>query len=318
MDNLAQAPVKFIRDDEFIILMEDQNGGKYAIDDLKRLRDVGIQTIVRYPFWKDIEQDWHSYDWSSIDRAISDGRSAGLKTMLAIYDHAPLFFPEDWYFHFADGRILTDPDTNIDYERLMSPWNADGWRYHLGFIDRCCERYNAADVLCFRSALKGGSVMLPEMAGVRIEGDVLETVMRVMLEEQMIFESHPSREIWTTLHPTFDKLPWSGNAYRYEIYEMLQQILPNARHQALTHAYFTDNGEHGIISEMMRRCDFPLWVGSEYCEGLNTNTDTAIERGFRGFFTAPLHYLSGNKALEPWMLEAVAASMRKWREHVQH
>ena len=309
--------MKFIQDDEYIIILDDPLGGKFSVDDLHALYDAGIQTIVRMPYWKDIEPEWGVYNWEKADKWVEEDRRAGLKTMLSIYDHPPAYFPNDWYLRRPDGTLYDHLDDEcVIYEHIISPWSEEGWRYHLNFIAKCCERYNTSDVLCFRSTLQSGSVMLPEFGEYRSDGDLLSTVLKMMYDEQAIFVSHPSHEIWTALHPAFDSVVQTGNAYRKEIYQLIEDRFPEAHHSILTFTYFTRvNGAETTQDEAKR---YPVWSGSEYAEGLNQNTDEAIALGFRGFLTGPLHFLIGgqNKVLEPWSFEAIRNSLEKWRKHV--
>jgi hypothetical protein len=301
---------RFINDDEFIIILNDQNGGSYGVDDLHRLYDAGIRTIIRYPFWRNIETAWGVYDWESVDRWIDEDRQAGLKTMLAIYDHPPAFLPDEWYLRRPDGELYTYPGF---YERVMSPWNFEGWRYHLNFIARCCQRNNAPDVLCFRSTVQGGAVMLPEYEEIRLDGELLPTVLRMMSDEQGIFVTHPSHEIWTALHPALDSVVQSGNALRGDIYNLIRREFPQAIHHVICHVYFADVlGKETTLNEI--RQGVKMWVGSEYAEGLTLNTDEAISLGFRGFVTSPLHTLGKYRTLEPWMLDNIRESLEKWRK----
>jgi hypothetical protein len=137
----------------------------------------------------------------------------------------------------------------------------------------------------------------------------------MMSEEQDIFVNHPSHEIWTALHPALDGVAQTGNAYRHELDELLRRKFPQAVHYAIKHVHFADVLGAQATAEDMRNGSL-IWVGSEYCEGLLENTESAIEQGFRGFVTAPLHLLTEHRIIEDWMLDAIKESLSKWRRHV--
>ena len=305
--------MKFIQDDEFILIIEDQLGRKYSQDDKKRLYDAGIRTMIHYPFWRDVEPELGVYDWSDVDKWIEEDRQAGLKTMLSVYQHPPAYFPDDWYLKRLNGSRYTFSDDYIDYERVISPWSEEGWEYHLGFIARFCERNNAPDVLCFSGVMQGGSAMLPEVLDYRADGDLHHAVIKMASGEQCIFVQHPSHEIWTALHPHFDKIEQSGTGYRKDIYDMLAGVFPEAVHYGLTYTFFGPISGAEITLGEIRERHLPMWTGSEYVEGLRTNTDKAIDLGFRGFVCAPLHTLTGHHILEDWMLDTIRESLSKWR-----
>jgi hypothetical protein len=306
----------FIQDDEFILLMEDQDGGRYTVDDLKRLRDVGVQTVVRYPCWSDIEPEQGKYVWDSVDEKVAITREAGLKCMLAVYDKVPIYFPDDWYLKYHDGNIYS----GSFYDHVISPWSIGGWVYHLDFIKKFCDRYSADDVLCFRATVHGGETILPEYRPYRQDGSLLETLERMVLDEQRIFyETQASRELWTCLHHAFDSKTYSGTQNSEHLYQKMHDAFPDMKHYCISYTQFRDDvlGEDENRAEM-QRLGLSMFAGSEYCEGLITNTDKAIEQGFRGFVTSPLHGLGKHRVLEPWMLDAIKESLSKWRQARVH
>jgi hypothetical protein len=307
MANFAKE-VGFIRDDEHILLMEDSMGGVYGLDDLKRLRDAGIQTIIRYPYWKDIETSLGHYEWGKVDDQIDMTRQAGMKCMFALYEFAPHFFLDDWYLKYPDRTIYQ----GSFYDHVISPWSEKGWDYHLAFLGRFCERVCADDVLTFRATIHGGEVMMPEFAPYRQDGDLLKTFERMIVEEQRIF-SHYNDDLWTCFHHAFDHLPYSGTVYANYLRNILLDEFPTHNHYCISYTQFRDDviGEDKNLEDM-KTYHLKMFGGSEYAEGLITNTDKAISQGFRGFVTAPLHYYSGHKKLEDWMIEAVQNSLRKW------
>jgi hypothetical protein len=304
----------FIKNDEYILLVEDQDGGHYGFDDLRRLRDAGIRTIIRTPFWKDLEPSLGHYQWDALDEQIDMTLEADLKCMFAVYDKAPSYFPDDWYLKFPNGSRYQ----GSFYENVISPWSVDGWAYHLDFISRFCERYSGEGILDFRATIHGGEVMLPEFEPYRQDGIFWDTIKRMLLSEQQIFyNAHESHELWTCLHHAFDHLSYSGTEQAGALYYALWNRFPLAAHYCISYTQFRNDvvGEAENLADMKEH-NLSTFAGSEYAEGLIANTDEAIAQGFRGFATAPLHALSGHRVLEQWMLDAIRESLAKWSSRV--
>lgn len=309
----------FIRPNEFILLMDDPNlrdaSGASALtrDDLCRFREAGIQTVVRYPYWREIETLPGHCEWGAVDRWLDEARSADMKTMLAVYDLPPHWTPDAWCLKDLHGQVYRGPF----YDRIIVPWAKEGWDYHLYFIWRMCRRYNAPDVLCFRSTVHGGEVVLPEGKEPDLAGhDLRQTVEAMVYDEQAIFSvSHPSHEVWMALHHAFDSQPWTGNTMKDELYLGIKERFPETHLYGLSYTQFYP----GVIGERENQADIArlglgLWAGSEHCQGLQRFTEQAIEEGFRGFLCGALHFLSGYRVSQPWMFQAVRESDRKWRE----
>ncbi len=302
---------KFIQDDEYILLMEDFFGGEITPGDRAHLREIGVQTSVRYLVWRKIEPEPGIYDWSYPDECVRLSRQAGMKTMLSIYDLAPAYFPGDWYLKFPDGRRFG----GTFYANMISPWNPAAWQRHLDFIQACCDRYAAPDVLPYRGTMHGGECMLPDYGPCRMDGYLYSTVIRMLLEEQAIFyEAHPVHELWTALHHAFDSQWYTGNQHWFTLYQAQAQRFPDALHYHLVHTQWVPNiiGAQEHVRDIAEH-GYPTFCGSEYCEGLDANTEAAIEAGFRGFITGPLHGLSGHRSMEPWMFDSFANSLAKWK-----
>lgn len=304
--------MKFIQDDEYILLMEDRYGGRYGLDDLKRLRDVGIQTIVRYPFWNEIETHLGEYVWDTIDEYIELTRQADMKCLFALYEGVPDYFPPEWYLKTPDGSIYI----GVYQERVISPWNLDGWEYNLDFLNKFCNRISTKDVMCFRATMRGAEAMLPQYGQYRLDGLYWETMRRMLIEEQSIFyASHDSHELWTCFHHAFDGSGTSGTERARDLYREMAGEFPDAKHYCISYTQFRNDviGEDKNLADM-QELGLNMFGGSEYAEGIIANTDTAIQQGFRGFISAPLHWWSGHKSLEPWMVETIRDSLAKWRE----
>jgi len=305
--------MKFIQDDEYILLMEDQYGGKFTLDDLKRLRDIGIQTIVRYPYWGSIETSMGYYEWGETESAIEMTRQAGMKCLWATYDKPPKYFPDEWYMKMLDGKTYVGKFR----ERVLSPWLAEGWAYHLAFIVRFCEKVSAPDVMCFRATTHGAEAMFPHDSKYpyRLDGSYIETMFKILIEEQAIFYSaHDSHELWTCFHHAFDYQGTAGTEYAEMLYQATRDKFPDYKHYAISYTQFRNDvkGEDKNLADM-QRLGLSMFGGSEHARGLLVNTDRAIAEGFRGFLCGPIHFMTKYRQMEDWMFNAFSESMAKWR-----
>lgn len=302
----------FITPDDHILIMADQDGGGFSQDDLNRLADAGIRTIIRYVLWRQVEQEPGVFRWSELCRGIEMDRKAGLKTMLGVYDLAPAFFPEGWYMQDEAGNRYA----GSFYANMLAPWVDAAWNAHKDFIARCCMYFAANDVMPFRCTCHGGEVMFPDYAPVKFPAgyDMEAACRQIMIEEQSIFARCGHGELWTQLHPAFAGLPYTGNQHMGQIYRDLASCFPHHYRYGITYTMFANVMGRELVPEQMRRHGIAMFCGSEYCEGLIANTDEAIRLGFRGFVTAPLHALTGHRSLEPWMLDAIRGSIRKWKD----
>lgn len=306
--------MKFIKDDEFILLMEDQYGARFTQDDLKRFRDVGIQTIVRYPYWGTIEPSMGNYDWSEIENFVDLSRNAGLKSLWAVYDKPPKYFPPEWYMKTPEDKVYVGKFR----ERILSPWNAEGWAYHLKFIKMFCDKLSADDMLCFRATVHGAESMFPHDPRFphRQDGPYIETMLKMLLEEQDIFyNAHDSHELWTCFHHSFDYQGTAGTEHAEMLYKAMRDKFPDHKHYCISYTQFM-KGIHGVRENLadVQRLGLSMFAGSQYAEGLVWNTDKAIQQGFRGFICGPIMAWAKHRKTEDWMFDNVRDSMAKWRK----
>jgi len=136
---------------------------------------------------------------------------------------------------------------------------------------------------------------------------------RVMMQTQR------DREVWlmlpqrnTEYAEAVETGPRSGNWLAPTLYEVLPFGLSANLNIMLFEAYRA-GGDQGIF-EGVKGLESVTWVGSQYTEGLRTNTARAIQQGLRGFLTGPLHPDSRERKVTPDMLEAFAWSLAQWRE----
>jgi hypothetical protein len=159
--------MSFLASDEFIILYDFP---VLSGDDLRRIRDVGVQTLFNEVNWYKVESEPGVYDWSHPDALVERARKAGMKSLLrcpvCIPDglEEPFFFPDDYYLKSSNGAIWRNCDGYGNDERhtCLSYWGP-GQEEELKFLKMCQERYASPDILCFAGGPHGGEVILPGM-----------------------------------------------------------------------------------------------------------------------------------------------------------
>lgn len=313
------------------------------LDDLKRFRDVGVQTVLQFAPW--CEPRRGVYDWRLVDEMVERDRTAGLKTLLMGPGTVPLWCPASWYVHAADGSVMCDHDARnpIQSWGCLSPWSRDAQAYQLRYVERFTRRYNSADVLCLQSHSQEGESVLPPATPCiydpaaresyrRFTGHhnaipdamtettqrwMYESCSRVIIDLQRIYATHPSRTISMQLHPCYLARNWVGSGvYDVESYlrSVKEVVHPDTMLWFLFAWFSKENGKHvfekhfPFVQRVMRELDLEVITGSEWPEGVVENTPKSIESGFRALLTAPLHPYLHRESIEPWVFDVVRQS----------
>lgn len=145
-----------------------------------------------------------------------------------------------------------------------------------------------------------------------------DSLIERVMEQQAIFSATPAHEAWYMLPQRdgefaeqFESGPRSCNWLAEELYRITPERL-GAYTNILLYEVFRPRGTQNILSHV-RGYKGQTWVGSQYIEGLKTNTARAIGLGLRGFLTGPVHPDSGNRKFDPAWAETVAWSIGEWR-----
>jgi hypothetical protein len=80
----------------------DPTARSNVIGDVKQ---AGFNWITEQIEWSSVETDVGQYDWTELDKIVTDGTNAGLRIMLS-FAHAPAFYRTD-----ASGLMPADPST---------------------------------------------------------------------------------------------------------------------------------------------------------------------------------------------------------------
>jgi len=283
---------EFLRADEWNIVMDMPEYGVVAsagsatghliskalkVDELKRLRDVGVRTALEFVSWDRIETKRGRYDWSLPDEMVTRCRAAGMKAILMTPNHLPQWMPDDWWCWTRDGKAMrtVSAEDHVRIVPCLSPWNEDAQWYQNVFIRMVCERYKADDVLCIQSQTQDGEFILPagaaglydpaalasfaEYTGSASTGspstgsgsglpDVTSPVTQrwmyaslreVVIEQQRIYcESHPSRTVCMQLHPEYTSNRWQASG-NMDIVEYWGAIQSVVKPDNCMHIFFT-------------------------------------------------------------------------------
>jgi len=306
-------------------------------DELTQLRDVGIGAVLNYDYWRLSAADGYAY----LDDALGTQRKLGMRSILAGYVDPPQDLPEQYYCKYQDGT----PGCGETGHKALSLWNLEARATMLDHFDELIARYGGPKVLVIHSGIDVGEIALPhrpafyddaalisfglEVGGVpNIENERTQTwLRRGVLEhfltiDELLLTQHD--EVWQALHPWLD---WArkprganGNFAQEEILAVEAALWPSSARTLLQYTYFhhykpvRNNVPYKKLIEMWKqKYDLRIIVEADYCKGLETTTPDAISRGFTGQIVGVVHpWAGGRNRMEPWQLEAVAKSVRRW------
>ena len=157
--------MSFVDSDEYIIVLDNPIGG-LSIDDLKRLREIGIKTCWASGPWYLLEPRRGEYQWRLGDFIVERMAAAGMKLLFMAPSVGPTFAPDDWYLRTHDGHIwrayYDGYRDGWPYSEL-SPWCAEAMAYERQFQRTLLERYGGEAVQLIPGTVHGGEAILPGM-----------------------------------------------------------------------------------------------------------------------------------------------------------
>jgi hypothetical protein len=145
-----------------------------------------------------------------------------------------------------------------------------------------------------------------------------EHLIEMVVRQQMQLVRHYGGEAWFMLAHCWTDVMQTGNFLIPEISQIIRERVQPTQVNWIAFAHF--NLSSTLMHMALKRTKeegVKLWTGSQYCEGLAVNTDTAIEKGIRGFITGPLSIEDGHSQskVEPWMVENIRNSLAEWKAH---
>jgi len=304
----------FIKPNEHIIVMEDILT-PFSYDDIRMLEDAGMTLVYLSTsiFWDKIyHRHSDTLDWYSLDARIEKFLDSGLKIILPFYHTMPTWFPDDWYIKKHELLTHIIPNyANEEYGRAVDTFAAQ-------ILDRYSNYKNRIQL----------TYAIP--AGGEFFWDDTMT-KNYPLSDEVLFQFITNRqralvtqhgEIWLYVHNFLGNPNNWNNTHLSFLYQHLTEQFPDNPLYSIQFAHFTTAGSPNHIEGQMKVKEYnekyvvQFFVGSEYCEGLTTNFDAAIEQKVRGFFTAPMHLTHPLKhtSVQPWMVNALRETNKKFEE----
>ena len=324
----------FMREDEYILLFDLPNraGEMMAVDDLKALRDCGVDTVVPWGTdWNKYEPKPGRFSRKYIELFLLRYVKAGIKVLLPLWDFVNTSLDPDWYAKTAPGTSAT---CGGRIEWLLSPFNLDAQAKALDVMRKVHKDYTSPTCQIVSVPSRNGESVMPQdpryfdtaaLASWRMTGNrdklpevnfpsgkrwLLENYTRLLLEQQRILIETPWREIWTFYHIAKAGRPLCGVQFLSEYYAAFQELKPTQIHH-VSYDYFHFTSMDPEIARLSRTYDTSEWVGAEYCEGLRDgNAGKAIATGKRGLILAPCHPYTTHQAMAPWMLKEVKRAVQ--------
>jgi hypothetical protein len=305
----------FIKPDEFIIVMEDKpDQGDFNLDDVKMLEDAGM-TLAYLSCaicWDQICLPNNQMDWSSLDYRIHKFDNTNIKLLVPFYYTMPNWFPNEWYKK-KDPR-LTHILPNYANEDLGYAID----KFALEILDRYDDIRDRLQ-LTF-SIPAGGEFLWDDQLTSDFPFSDEEIIKFITDRQRVLVKQHG--ELWLHIHTFLGHPDNWNNTHLPFVYQALRKEFPYNPLYSIQFSHFAtgnipnDPPKIKRIKEYSEKYEVQFFVGSEYCEGLSKNFDAAIEQNVRGFFTAPMlitHPLK-HKHIQPWMVEALQETDRKFKE----
>lgn len=318
-----------LSDGEYLLLMNlspwsgpPDPCGPLREDELARLRDVGVRTVLNYHYWM-----MGDAALRYVDERVAEAQRLGMRCVIASYQFPPATLPTTMYAQTRQGTVL---------RHVLSLWDEGARAAVLDGYRNAIARWGGPDVLIIHSGyLSGESVLHNEpcfydpAARASHEADcggepdihrpetvdwLRRSVVRWYMDIDAVLVEQPWRAVVNCLQWLIAQQSVSnGNFAQQDILFSERQAWPDADVVLLQYTYFAHGEPYPtLIKEWTERYRLSTIVEAQYCQGLEVTTPLAIERGFRGQIVAPIHPWSGARRLEDWNVDAIARSHRAW------
>jgi hypothetical protein len=299
----------FIEDNEHVIIMEEPHlSPPFSMDDLKKLEDAGVKTVLLTDTirWNEI---YTNKDWSCIDSRIEKFSKTNLK--LIIHFHGK-DLPQQFAWTDKNGWLAQRPSYTAwsDYAPGHVPdyVNPEYVQAVDDFAFELFRRYMDRPIQFIYAIPDDGEFpWFPHWPEQPISNDDL---LKFIFGRQAFLWSQ-YEEVWTNFHNQTGM--WNAT-YIPTVYSMLRHAFPNAHRYAIQFEHFI----HGIDSQLFVKKyteDYGVrfFIGSNYAEGLRDNLEAGISQKTWGFLTAPMHYLNSVKhtQVEDWMIPVIQKANEK-------
>lgn len=299
-----------------------------SVDNLRRLRDVGVEYVTEYFTWDLAEPEMGRMNWDECDELVGRVAKAGLNCILCGWNVPLQCAPNDWYAKSPEGHV---------FKEILSYWNEDAQSYARGFYSQLVSRYKSPYVLVAMCEYLTGECCLhnhpsyfdaaamkdhQERYGVRPNIQTQDTqewlcdaVVNHYLDTQSVLVGQHN-EIWEDLQWLIARQSsHNGNSSQPCIEECCRDRWPGANYVLCQYTYFAHGEEYfAYIRDLMKK-GITLIVEAQYCDGLTKGSPQwAMQHGASGQIVSPLHPFVDKTKLEDWMVEAIASGARQWRD----
>ena len=325
----------FLHKDEFLILMVlDAQRDLHTPDVLDRMRKIGIQTCHEQLSWVVTEPAKGSYDFSQLNRIISNNSQAGIKSLIQISGmEYPKWMPDEWFFKCKDGTV----DRNG-----LSFWNEEAQTHVDHYYQMLINMYvDDPNVMFFLGEYQGGEGAMPptwciyddsaisqfqawygknrvpdpdDMSTIIWLGDTITN--HFTHKSSFFFLAY--NEAWNAQQWLMNK--WTkafGNFTQPVILSGFRTIWPDSDIMLLQYTYFDkdhpqENADY--VDNLREISGCHVIAEAMFCKGLAETTPKSIAKGFRGQIVCPTDPHTGEKNFQTWMFDAIEQSHNAWKE----
>ena len=313
----------FLRDDEFMLFMDCTmvNGKMITIDELKQLRDAGMQTAVWPETWWDKFIVDGRPNWGYFDAYLERMRQADMKCLIPLWAQQTRRVPSDWYIKTNSGYILG----------ALSPWNAFAQarnRELLRLVIKqltsdivqfiCGQHENNERVLLNRPAYYDNYALadwhkehegIPDHTTPEGAAWLKASYLRLMTDLMQLFVNTQHHEVWFALSWRKAQTPTISchGCEWIEDYLAAWQAMNPVSINHISYNYFPYGQDYwDLIQAKDKLFKVKEFVGAEYCEGLRDgNGRLAVQQGLRGMIVGPTHGYTKHTQLESWMVDEI-------------
>ena len=305
----------FLRPDEHIIIMEDDFYNPFDDDDIKMLIDAGIKTIhVPHAIcWDKIyNQNSSIRDWSSLDNSINQYLKHDLKLILPFYYTMPRWFPADWYID----------NTKQNPDEVVPNYANDNFKLEVSeFAD---EVLNHLNDIRYKVQLTYAIPSLGEFLWDNIYKEPFpvsdDVIHNFIIDVQRTLVTQHG-EVWLYFHNFLGGIHNWNNIKLPLLYETLKDKFKGHPIYSVQFAHFvvgtvsTNLKDQSLVKKYRDEYGIQFLVGSQYCEGLSSNFDVAMEQNVRGFLTCPvMSFFEKNGHIQSWMVNSIKQANKRFEE----
>ena len=321
----------FVSDNEFILLMDciQTDGDMMTVDELKRLRDVGVRTLYRA--YTDFDKFYFKGvpNWKYFDDYLERADAAGMKTIQQLWQTETVVGPANWYAKKQGGQT-----------RALSPWCAEAQFYNRDIIRMVIKRYTGDHVMFVTGQHQGNERVLrnspsyfdehaladwqedhdgkPDHRTEEGSAWLRKSYIKFMADIMRLFVTEqPQQEVWFNLSRYKTLMPNLSCHGCEWIDDYLAEWL-KLKPVAINHISFNffpySESYQNMVIEKNKQFGINEFAGAEYAEGLKAGNGTrAVELGLRGLIIGPTHPMNAHhRRLEPWMVVEIAKAQKEF------